>query len=174
MYLIAVLKQAQSNTMDWCVAPALVKEATRAVQVVKVVLIHFATPEIHISDLKVAPEMTGRVAVSFLVVQWPVGRVNEPLDCVVGVQVLGVFGDELKRLWPERLDRFGRVVDIDDEAVGLVVIFHVAEHVVVNVAEETICIINTTILKEEVVWMAYWTLGSTRQYQRMSLSAGCS
>lgn len=174
MYLIAVLKQAQSNTMNWGVAPALVKEATRPVQVVKVVFIHLATPEIHVSYLKVAPEMAGRVAVGFLVVQWPVGRVNEPLDCVVRMQILGVFGDELERLWPERLDRFGRVVDIDDEAVGLVVVFHVAEHVVVDVAEEAICIISIVILGEEVGWMAYWTLGSTRQYQRMSLSAGCS
>lgn len=107
---------------------------------VKVVFVRLTAPECHIGDLKVAPEVAGRVAISFLIVLWPVVRVGEPLDGVVRVQVLGVLGDKLERLWPECLDRFRRVVDVDDETIGFVVILHVAEHVVVDVAEETVCI----------------------------------
>ena len=37
---------------------------------------------------------------------------------------------------PQRPDRLGVVVDVDGEAVGLVVLFHELEHVVIDVAGE--------------------------------------
>lgn len=45
-------------------------------------------------------------------------------------------GEEFQRLEPEGGYAFGGVVEVDVEAVGLVVVGHVAENVVVNVAEE--------------------------------------
>lgn len=47
-----------------------------------------------------------------------------------------MVGKELGRLGPERRDGVGGVVEIDREAVRLVVVLHVSEHVVVDIAEE--------------------------------------
>lgn len=44
--------------------------------------------------------------------------------------------DKFESVWPKGFDRFGGVVEVDDPAIGLVVILHVAEYVVVDVAEE--------------------------------------
>jgi hypothetical protein len=52
------------------------------------------------------------------------------------MQILGVRGNELHRLGPEGGDGGRRIVEVDGEAVGLVVVCHVAEDVVVDVAEE--------------------------------------
>ena len=43
---------------------------------------------------------------------------------------------ELLGLKPERRDRLGGVVEVDGEAVGFVVVLHIAEDVVIDVAEE--------------------------------------
>jgi len=44
--------------------------------------------------------------------------------------------EEFERLEPEGGDALGGVVDVDVEAVGLVMVGHVAENVIVDVAEE--------------------------------------
>lgn len=40
------------------------------------------------------------------------------------------------RLGPQGWDRLGRIVEVDGEAVGLVVVLHVAEDIIIDVAEE--------------------------------------
>ena len=117
------------------IPPPLIKEPPRAIEVVKVIFVRLTAPKGQIANLKVRPEMTGRIpvrglgALALLVVRQPAHR-------VVGVQVLRVRGQELARLGPERRDALGRVVQVDGEAVGLVVVLHEAEDVVVDVAEE--------------------------------------
>ena len=47
-----------------------------------------------------------------------------------------VAGQKLHCLGPKRWDRWWRIVKIDRKAIGLVVVLHEAEHIVVDVAEE--------------------------------------
>lgn len=58
VYLGLVLEQAQRNTMHRRVTPALVEEATRAVEMIEVVAELFAAPEAKVTNLKVGPEVT--------------------------------------------------------------------------------------------------------------------
>lgn len=138
MYTAGVLEQAQSDGMDGRVPPPLVEEAAGAVQVVEVILVRLAAPELHVGDLEVAPEMAGRVAVGLFVVAGAALLILEPGAGGDGLvpDVLWVGLDEFERLGPEGGDGLGRVVQVDGEAVRLVVIVHVAEDVVVDVAKE--------------------------------------
>ena len=52
------------------------------------------------------------------------------------MQVLRVRRYEFQSLRPQSRNRLGRIVEVDGKTVGLVVIFHIAENVVVDVAEE--------------------------------------
>ena len=136
MDFTSVLKQAQRNRMDRGIPPSLVEEAPCSVQVVEVIFVRLASPKFHIGDLEVGPEMTGRVAVRSLVVVGSPVAVLEPIDGVVLMHILWMRGEEFRRLRPQGRDAFGRIVEVDGEAVRLVVVFHVPEDVVVDVAEE--------------------------------------
>lgn len=59
MDLTGVLKKPNGNTVHWSITPSLVKETTRAVQMVEVILVHLTSPKVHIGDLKIRPEVTG-------------------------------------------------------------------------------------------------------------------
>ena len=80
--------------------------------------------------------MAGTVAVRFLVVFRSSLVVDEPSHGVVAVQVFWMRSEELQSLEPERGYAFWRVVKVDVEPVGLVMVLHVAEHIVINVAEK--------------------------------------
>lgn len=54
--------------MDWGITPSFVEKAASAVKVVKVVLVFLASPEVHIGNLEIAPEMTCRVSICIMVV----------------------------------------------------------------------------------------------------------
>ena len=136
MYLTRILKQAQGDGMYRRIPPAFVEETSRPVQVLEVSFVGFRAPEIHIGDFEVGPEVAGRVAVGFVLMVWPPVAVGEELVGVVGVQVLIVARHELHRLRPEGSDTLRGVVECDGEAVRFVVVAHVAEDVVVDVAEE--------------------------------------
>jgi len=144
--LVLVLKQTKSNAVDRSIAPAFVKEATSPVQMIKIVLIGLAAPEIHIGDLKVAPEMTRRIAVGLLVVVGTADLVGQPIHSIVGMDILGMISQKLESLGPQSWNRLRRVIEIDSEAVGFVVIAHVAEHVVVDVAKEVHLRLNAPVV----------------------------
>lgn len=136
MNITSVLEQAQCDGMDGCVAPSLVEEPSRSVQMIEVIFIRLTSPKLHVGDLEVGPEMTRRVAVRLPIVLGPPVAVLQPVHRVVGVYVFRVRGEELHGLGPQGRDALGRIVQVDGEAEGLVVVFHVAEDVVVDVAEE--------------------------------------
>ena len=102
----------------------------------EIILICFTSPELHIRNLEIAPEMARAVSMRLLIMRRPCLAIDQPFHRVVLMQILGVCGEKLDRLGPERGDRFGGVIQVDVEAVRLVVVLHVAEDVVVDVAEE--------------------------------------
>lgn len=118
------------------IAPSLVEETTRSIQVLEVLFILFGTPKIHIRNLEIAPKVTRAISVGFYVVFRPSLAINDPFSRIVLVQVLRVCCHELSGLWPQGWHGLRRIVQVDREAVGLVMIVHPAENVVVNVAEE--------------------------------------
>lgn len=136
MNLAGILKETKSNAVYGGVTPALVEKATGAVKVVEVVFVGLTAPEVHVCDLKVAPEVACRVAVRLAVMLRALLLVCEPVERVVGMLVLGVLSQELFSLGPQGRDRLRRIVEVDGEAVSLVVVLHKAEDVVVDVAEE--------------------------------------
>lgn len=118
------------------VTPSLVEEATSTVQMVKVIFIWLAAPEVQIADLEVAPEVTGAVPVRLDVMLGPSGIVGQPPHGVVLVQIFRVLGNELHGLRPQRGDGLRSIVQVNREAVGFVVILHISEDIVIHVAEE--------------------------------------
>lgn len=138
VYPTCILKQPQRYRMYRRIPPPLIKEPPSAIQMVEIVLIRLTPPELHICDLEVAPEMTRRVSIRFLVVSRPPLFVLEPRTGVHGAvfDVIRVGLDELEGFGPQCGDGLGGVVEVYGEAVGFVVVLHVAENVVVDVAEE--------------------------------------
>lgn len=134
--LTSVLKQSQSNRVHRCISPPLIEESTRAIQMVEVRLVRRTPPEVHIANLKVAPEMARRVPIRDPMMVRPSFVVLQPLDRIPLRQPLAVLRHELPRLRPQACHALRVVVQIDGEAVGLVVVLHPREDVVVDVAEE--------------------------------------
>lgn len=146
VYLALVFEQAECDAVHRCIAPALVEEATRAVKVFKVVAVFLAAPEAQVGDLKVGPEVAGGVAMSLVGVFWSPLVILQPLACVIGVYVVGMISEELSRLWPQCGDALWAVIDIDVEAISLVVVLHPSEDVVVDVAEEVHLRLDTPVV----------------------------
>ncbi len=118
------------------ITPSLVEEASRAVQMIEVILIRLTPPETHICDLEIGPKMAGRVSVCLLVVIGSPLAVYEPRHRVLRVDIFWMLGNKLCRFWPQCKDRLGCIVEVDCETVCLVVIRHVSKNIVVDVAEE--------------------------------------
>ena len=83
VYFRRILEQAQCNAVDGRIAPALVEEPSRPIEVVEVVFIRLTSPEIEVRNLEITPEMTCTVAVRFLVVAGPCLVVHEPAHRVI-------------------------------------------------------------------------------------------
>lgn len=123
MHPARVFPETESNAVNRSIAPAFVEETTRTVKVVKVVVVDLAPPEVHVGHLKVAPEVTGRVPLSLLVVIGSPDIVGKPLERGVLVDdVMRIVGKELDRFRPQRRQRLRIIVESDGEAVGLVVV----------------------------------------------------
>lgn len=131
-----VFKKPKSNTVHRRIAPALIEETTRAVEMLKVVLVRFTPPEAHVCDLEIAPEVTCTVAICLQVVLRSPLVVCNPAHCIVRMKVLVVRCQEFECLWPELWNRLRRVVQLNGKAVGLVVVLHEAEDIVVDITEE--------------------------------------
>ena len=99
-------------------------------------LVLLAAEEVKITDLEVRPEVTSGISVATLGVLRTSDVICKPLPHVVVAEVRRVGGKESLRLRPEGWDTLRRIVEVDGEAVCLVAVFHVAEHIVVDVAEE--------------------------------------
>ena len=122
--------------MHRSITPAFIKEPSRSVKMLKVILVSLATPKVHIGNLKVAPKMTGRVTVGLEVVVWSSVRVRQPFQRVVAVYMLRVRGEKLDGLGPERRNALWAVVEVDGEPICLVMVLHPSEDIVIDVTEE--------------------------------------
>ena len=122
--------------MNGSIAPALVEETSSTIQVLEVVVILLATEEVQVSNLEVGPEMAGRISVGNLVVLRTDHIIRNPIHHVVLAQITRIRGKELLGLGPEGLDGLRRIIQVDSKAVGLVVILHIAEYVIIDTAEE--------------------------------------
>ena len=138
MNLTLILKQTQRNRMHRRIPPPLIKEPTRPIQMVEIILIRLTPPKLHVCDFEVAPEMTCRISVRLFIMFRSALFILQPRLGVFGVvfQVFRVHFDETHCFGPQRGDGFWVVVKVDGESVGFVVVLHVAEDVVINVAEE--------------------------------------
>lgn len=144
--LVDVFEETQRNRMHGCVAPALVKEATCTIEVLEVSFVGWRAPELHVGDFEVGPEVAGAVTVGNFVVFGAPFTIGDPAHGVVFGKVFVVGGEEFDGFGPEGGDGLGRVVNVDGKAVGLVVVAHVAENVVVDVAVEVDMRLDTPIV----------------------------
>lgn len=103
---------------------------------VEIVLIRLAPPKLHIRNLEITPEMARAIPIRIRIMQRPPRLIRHPIQRIIPMQILRVLREEFLRFGPQRGDGFGVVVEVDGEAVGLVVVVHVPEDVVVDVAEE--------------------------------------
>lgn len=122
--------------MHRSISPSLVKESPGAIQMLEIFLVYLAPPKFHVSNLEIAPEMTCRVAVRLNIMLRPPNAIFQPLARIVFILIFRVRGQELERLGPEGGNALRRIVQVDGESVRFIVVGHVAEHVIINVAEE--------------------------------------
>lgn len=80
--------------------------------------------------------MTCAVSVCLHIVFRPSLTVDYPLLRVVLMHVLRMCRDKFLRLRPQGGNALWRIVEVYGEAVGLIVVLHPAEYVIVDIAEE--------------------------------------
>ena len=80
--------------------------------------------------------MTSRVPIRLPIMFRSPLAICQPIYRVILVHILGVCRHEFQRLRPKCWNRLGRIVKVYGKAVGLVVILHITEYVIVDVAEE--------------------------------------
>ena len=132
--------------MDGRISPAFVEESARPIQVLKVVFICLTPPESHIGNLEITPKVTSRISIGFRIVLRPPLAVRDPVFGIIGMQVLRMCCQESLGFGPEGRDALRCVIEVDGEPVGLVVILHVAENVIINIAEEMDLWLHTPII----------------------------
>ena len=164
MDLAFVLEQPQRNTVHRRISPSLVEETTRSIQVLEVLFILLGTPKLHVRNLEIAPKMTRAIPVGFYIVFRPPLTINDPLSRIILVQIFWVCCHELSGLWPQGWHGLRRIVQVNRKAVGLVMVVHPAENIVVNVAEEVYLWLHTPIVAdvlERWVFVKHATIPAT-------------
>jgi hypothetical protein len=122
--------------MHGSIAPALVEEATRFVEMVEELAVLRAPPEAQVANLKVGPEVAGRVAMRNTRVLRSFLAILQPSPRAILMDVALVVLQELERLRPQCANRFGAVMDIDVPPIRFVVVLHPSEDIVVDITEE--------------------------------------
>lgn len=102
----------------------------------EVVLIRLTPPKLHIRNLEITPEMTRRVPLRLDIMLRPPLTIRQPLPRIILHLILRMRSQKLQRLRPQSRQALRRIVQVHGEAVRLVVVLHVAEDVVIDVAEE--------------------------------------
>lgn len=120
------------------VSPSFIEEPPTPVKMVKVIGIRLAAPKLHVRDLEIRPEVTCRIPVRNFIMLRPPFAIFQPRSriTVVVFQILRMRVQEFECLRPQRRHRGGGIVEADCETVGLVVVLHVAEDIIVDIAEE--------------------------------------
>lgn len=136
MHSTLLLKQSQCNGMDGCIPPTFVEESACAIEVFEIRFIRFRTPKVHVGDFKVAPEMAGRVSVCNLIVFRSPFLIGQPSHGIIFGEILVIPCQKFNRLGPKLLDTLRRIVDVDRETIGLVVVSHISEDIIIHIAEE--------------------------------------
>jgi hypothetical protein len=124
--------------VDRSVTPSFVEETTGLVEVFEVVSVGLRPQEAKTADFKVAPEMAKVIGVSFIV--------REEAHVVALGDVLRELGHKLSDGLPESWDGFLVLVEGEGEAVFLLVVLHVEERIVVDIAEELDIRLNTPVV----------------------------
>lgn len=122
--------------MHGSVAPSFVEKTPGTVEMVEVVFVLLAAEKLHVSYFKVTPEVACGESLCAVVVVWSLDAIREPVYGGVLVDIIGVVGKELGSLGPKSRQSLGIVVERNGEAVRLIVVLHVAEYIVVDVAKE--------------------------------------
>lgn len=158
MNLARIFEETKSNAVDGCITPAFVKEATSAVKMVKVIIIDLAAPELHVCNFKIAPKVAGGESIGLPVVVRSVSCIGYPFTSAILVDIVGMVGEELLSLGPNRRHRLRIVIEINGEAVSLVVVVHISEDIIIDVTEEmdlgfnspvVACVLQSWVLVEE-------------------------
>ena len=136
MDLAFIFEQSQSNTMHWSITPSLIKEPSRAIQMLEIVFISFRSPKLHVCDFEITPEMARAVSIRFHIVFRPPLTIDHPLLRIILMHIFRMRGNEFLRLRPQCRNTLRRIIEVDSEAVGLIVVLHPAEDIIVDVAEE--------------------------------------
>lgn len=110
--------------------------------------IGLTAPEIEIANLKVRPEMACRVSMRGLYVLRSSRPIFQPLPRIVLHLVIAVALQKLDSLRPQRRYTLRTIININVEAVCLVVVLHPGEHIIVDIAKEVDVGLHTPVVVE--------------------------
>lgn len=99
-------------------------------------LVLFAPEEVQVTDFEIGPEVAGGVTVGITGVIRSELVVRQPLHHVILGNVGWVRGNELLGFWPETRDTLRCIEQVDGKAVRDVVVLHVPENIVIDIAEK--------------------------------------
>ena len=126
--LLLLEHESGGDGMNGRITPALVEETASMVQGGEVIDVRVGAEPVQVANLEVGPEMAVVVCLSVVLA--------DPLHRVALDNVLRVGGCEVLDGVPESGDRLDVFVQAEREAILLLVISHVFESVVVDVAEQ--------------------------------------
>lgn len=146
MNLAFIFHQTQCYTVHWRISPTLIEEPSRPIQMLKIIFVPLRSPELHVCNLKIAPKVTGTVSIGLDVVFRPSLTIDDPFPRIVWMLIFRMRRHEFLGLRPQRGYALRGIVEIDGEAVRLVMILHPAKDVIVYFAEEMHLWLNAPVV----------------------------
>ena len=122
--------------MDGRITPSLVKKAASPIEMIEIVFVGLTSPKSHVCNFEVRPEVAGRISVRFLIVLRSPFAIHQPLHSILLVQIFGMERKKLDSLWPQSRYTTWGIIKIDGETIGLIVIEHITENIIIDIAEE--------------------------------------